>query len=218
MRYIIHASESRLWYVNGYLVPSIMRQGIGRDNIIVYSDKHGLGNLESCMRIFGLMPNSYEGSWHLQDDVIISEDFAERTSKAKDNCIISGFSSIYDLDNPGEVTPEQMWYSFPCIYIPNNLARECAGWYYETARKDVKYKSFIDMRNGDDYIFQEFVKSYYPEYSCINMVPNIVNHIDFLIGGSLCNKSRKEKAVMSRFWRDDKLLEDVWKWIKEHKQ
>ena len=34
-KYLIHASPGRMWYVTDYLIPSMVEQGIDRDNIVV---------------------------------------------------------------------------------------------------------------------------------------------------------------------------------------
>ena len=79
MKYMIHACNSRLWYVQEYLVPSMLNQGIEQDDIILYVDENSVGNLASCINSFLALPDDNKGVWHLQDDVIISRDFKERT-------------------------------------------------------------------------------------------------------------------------------------------
>ena len=50
-KYLIHACPKRMWYVQEYLVPSLLKQGIYESDISVYNDIDGLGNLKACMRV-----------------------------------------------------------------------------------------------------------------------------------------------------------------------
>lgn len=55
MKYIIHSCNDRLWYVNAYLIPSLINQGISRKNIILFNDDDSVGNqqawYQSCLYI-----------------------------------------------------------------------------------------------------------------------------------------------------------------------
>lgn len=81
MKYMIHACPKRMWYVSDYLIPSMLAQGIDKGNIIVWNDIDGVGNLASCLASFASCQEEGE-TWHLQDDVVICHDFAERTASA----------------------------------------------------------------------------------------------------------------------------------------
>ena len=81
MRYMIHCVPSRLWYVEDFLVPSMLEQGISSNEISIYCDYKRKGNLFSFMdsiRYCGEHPVE-GGTWHLQDDVLISRNFAKTT-------------------------------------------------------------------------------------------------------------------------------------------
>lgn len=212
-KYAIHCCNSRLWYVQEFLIPSMLKQGISKNDILLYVDKHNLGNLESCMRIFQSM-NGIGGTWHLQDDVIICKDFKKRTKQLekqfanqidKPYTIICGFASVFDKRIIGQTNIENMWWSFPCIYIPNTLASLCADWFY-LDRTQNEYRGYIDNKNCDDFLFRQYIHRYHKNVGVYNVAPNLVNHIDFLIGGSTVNKIRKEKILLSEYWDDDKAI------------
>ena len=74
-RYLIHACPRRMWYVEEYLIPSMLKQGIAKGDIRVYNDKEGEGNLRACMKAFALCEGIPGGTWHLQDDVCICRNF-----------------------------------------------------------------------------------------------------------------------------------------------
>ena len=48
----------------------------------------------------------------------------------------------------------------------------------------------------------------------INLNPNIVDHIDYLIGGTV-NSSKRSMQIRSRFWQDEYLVEELEKKLKE---
>lgn len=210
-KYYIHACPDRMWYVDGYLVPSIKEQGI--ENIIVKCDYERVGNLKSCMNIFESIGEG-GGSWHLQDDVVICRDFKKRTEEI-DNYIVCGFVIKHDnnISYEGLVPPEKMWWSFPCIYIPNMIARDCAHWVNERAKMIAMYSWMAMSGKNDDYLFREFLKLYYPNQKIINLKPNLVDHVDYLLGGTTVNHQRKNKDVRAAYFEDIDLVEELEKKI-----
>lgn len=164
-------------------------------------DNGGEGNLYATMNSF-----LYCGdAWHLQDDVCICHDFAERTKDPE--FITCGFCRL-DMsvpDTSGKQKADKMWFSFPCIYIPGNIAKGCAEWFYaegsKTENKDLK--RLIELRKGDDSFFREYIDTHYPDIEVVNMKPNLVAHIDYLIGGSIANKRIGHNlGAMSAFYED----------------
>ena len=210
--YMIHACPERMWYVEQYLVPSMKEQGI--NNVTVKCDTEHVGNLESCMKIFSQLPTD-GGTWHLQDDVIICRDFAERTEYLSDG-VVCGFVFGKDENHKfvGTVTPFQMWWSFPCIHIPNKLAKECAEWFYRTAQSHLTYAERVLSNREDDYFFKEYMRIFYPSYPIENIKPCLVDHIDYLIGGTT-GKKRKNPIVRAEWFEDTDLVAELEKNIKD---
>ena len=200
-KYLIHACPDRLWYVYGYLVPSMRNQGI--KDIDVRCDRAHLGNLQSCMKIFSTMEGD-GGTWHLQDDVYLCSDFKKRTEE-NDEGVVCGFI-WYISANIGVSKPAHMWYSFPCIRIPNKIARECAEWFYTEAIHDPKYADWVKENKYDDEIFKEFMIKFYPDEDILHLTPSLVDHIDYAIGGSVLNNRSGLKTRASRF--DDRKAAD----------
>ncbi len=226
--YMVHVCNDRLWYVKNFLLPSMIAQGIDPHSILVYQDKNGIGNLrsfiDSCNR---LCHNQSVGSsvWHLQDDVCVCSDFAERTflldSWSDDNEIICGFSCAYDnapVAGRFKVYEEKMWFSFPCIRLPMNITRDFTRWANVNLWQSQHFKEAVLRNKYDDLIFREWLIDSHWDCDVLNLAPNLVNHIDDIIGGSVCNKQRdKEQNTRSIFWDDDKLIEDLEKRINEYK-
>lgn len=210
-KYIIHACPDRMWYVNEYLVSSMKEQGI--DNIVIECDYKQVGNLQSCMDIFSRMGEP-GGAWHLQDDVIICRDFKERT-ELHTNDIVCGFVIKKDenYNHVGHVKPKNMWWSFPCIYIPNMLARDCANW-FSHAKYRSNYSWMVATKKYDDTVFKEFLLQYYPDYDVLNLKPNLIDHIDYLLGGTTINEQRTNKDVRSAYFDDIDLVIELEKKIR----
>lgn len=178
-----------------YLIPSMEEQGIDRELITTYVDSTEQGCLESCMDAFSSCDKP-GGTWHLQDDVILCSDFKERT-EALDDGMVCGISTIYDRDKRykiGQVDAQNMWYSFPCIRIPNDIARGCAEWYEKEIKYNPVYRDKVKEGKHDDEIFRDYVRLYHAKTKITNVAPNLVDHIDFLLGGSTVNKQRNTEV------------------------
>lgn len=218
-KYIIHACNSRMWYVDGYLVPSMLEQGINKDDIIVWLDKNNEGNLPAFLKCMEFCGKSEEhGFWHLQDDVIISRKFKEYTERY-DTGLVAGFASSYDSDPyfnkqvevpSGTVNIKDLWYSFCCIRIPNLLVRKFLDWWIKIAVKDGEViRVCINDKKNDDWAFRRFIMSYYPDMIVQNLKPNLVDHIDYIIGGSIINKERYGRETKSLYFEDTDLIEQL---------
>lgn len=209
MKYMIHACPQRMWYVNDYLIPSMRAQGI--EDIEVWNDTDGKGNLFSCMEAFRACGERAGGTWHLQDDVLICRDFAERTH-LHDDGIVCGFACRnFDMSvqERGFVPMIFMWYSFPCIRIPNELAGECAEWFFTDAMHRTQYAAQVVDRKHDDWFWREFLLERHRDDWVTNLSPNLVDHVDFLIGGTLINQQRNLQINRAAFFPDADLVEQL---------
>ena len=186
-----------------YLVPSMVQQEIDRSDITVYNDDDNAGCLTSYINSFKDLNGI--GTWHLQDDVVISERFKELT-ESHDNGVVCGYCNCYDKDiSYGYVSTEKMWYSFPCIRIPDNMAIDFAEW-LQTDKVQQTFGSYIKYNKHIDVLFQLYVNEKYSTIPVLNLSPNIINHIDYLIGGSVINGNRNEgpKELMAVYWEDSR--------------
>lgn len=209
-KYLIHTYPKRLWYVNEYLIPSMLKQGIKEEDISIYNDEKGEGNLRACMNAFASVPDDDKGTWHLQDDVLICKDFKERT-EWYDHGLVCGFSSnLYDggaADKKGAVHRENMWFSFPCIRIPNKWARDCAYWVTHYIIGNPVYERFWISGKNDDWAFRTWLRETVPDCVALNIMPNLVNHVDYLLGGG--SGGKREKPVTAQYWTDNDLVEEL---------
>lgn len=218
MKYLIHTHPKRNNYVDNYLIPSLINSGINEDDIYVILDSDGNGNLKSflySLKMILTIPILKEetGIWHLQDDVIISKDFKKKTETyAKKDLIINGFvSSNYNrkkLTLTGKQKVENMWLSMPCVFIPNRLVKEFLNWLDSVKNEERnEYKIRYKSNRHDDFFLYWFMQEKHQEEYCYNLKPNLVDHIDFLIGSSI-NKPR-DKQVRGYYYKDYDLVEKL---------
>lgn len=222
MKYMIHSCNQRQWYVDGFLVPSLLKQGIKESDIYVYQDKTRAGNLVSWVvscHVAYEMWGDNQNVWHLQDDVIVCRDFKERTEELEkdDAMAVCAFTCKYD-DNRGpgrKPLKDHMWYSFPCIRLRTSTMKEFANWADTYVWRDNQYGLWIRQKKGDDFIFRVFIESYYPNEIANNVIPNLVDHVDYLVGGTVVNPQRQSSRfdVRSMYWDDQELVDELEKEI-----
>ena len=225
-RYMIHTIPEREWYVHGFLIPCMTAQGIARSRIKVWSDKDRLGNLMACMTGFQWCGEREKPgfTWHLQDDVVPRHNMALWTEQmySRENIVmlrvICGFCSdhTYEEDTSryvGWVDWEKMWWSFQCIGMDDLLAGECAQWFLDHGPFGVGWlDANVREGKGDDSIFRRFLEELYPDMQVVNLRPNLVQHVDDLLGGSVINKDR-EFPIRAAYWDDNGEMAALQRWL-----
>lgn len=207
LRVLIHACPPRMWYVDQFLVPSLRSRGVEPR---IWNDEAGLGCLEICMAAFAAVEGDGD-TWHIQDDVLLCRDFVRRAEDFPAGEVVYGFACEYFLDDPdlhGTVYVPDAWHSFQCVRIPDAWARECAEWYYSGAwqrESDNPELEILKIANkGDDTFFREFLLCRHGEGTVINAKPNLAEHVDLLLGGSVLSQYRDYRAV-AHWWDDNDL-------------
>ena len=118
-----------------------------------------------------------------------------------------------------------LWHSFQCIYIPNRMAKEFVTWvrsgqWQESPNPEVAVLNRVGK--GDDTHFREFLLCRHPGETGYNFKPNLVEHIDWLIGGSTLTTSGKwfPDLPRSALWEDEDMVTDLHirlkAWKREH--
>ena len=187
MKILIHACPPRMWYVEEFLVPILCAQGA--EDIEIWNDTEGKGNLEACMEAFESREGD-GGTWHIQDDVLPCRDFVKRCSEF-DAGVVFGFACRNFNDNVGawgRVYTPDAWNSFQCVRIPDPLARECAAWFRDGSWQlspSPELPILVKLGKGDDTMFHEFLQDRHWDAQVVNLRPNLVEHIDWLLGGSV---------------------------------
>ena len=198
---MIHTYPGRLWYVTDFLIPSMRKQGI--KNIEVWNDWQYAGNLLSFVASMMECGERDGGIWHLQDDIVISHDFALKTQEYDSGMVAGYCHSVFGplISVSGKTKAPFLWNSFPCLRIPNEIAKEFAKWYLKDARKRKNYREWVQSDKHDDGFFHDFIDEAYPDMEVINLKPNIVDHIDYLLGGSTINADRTHES-RAEFFED----------------
>jgi hypothetical protein len=100
-----------------------------------------------------------------------------------------------------------MWHSFPCIRIPYKVLQEFVDW-VNSDYVQKRYRAYIIEGKYDDTLFREYMISKHPHVKVYNLYPNIVDTIDYLIGGSTINKLRSND-LRAAYFRDTELIEEL---------
>lgn len=206
--YMIHTCPKREWYVNEYLIPSMLKQGIKESQITVYCDSDKQGNLRACMNSFLTLPDE-SGTWHLQDDVLLCRDFKKRTEMYNHGLVAGFISQRWNNEVPfGIVNASNMPWTFPCIRIPNKIAKSAAKWILSDIVGNPIYTAQTKDGNGDDWAFKLYLQTYHKNDKIRVLEPSLVEHIDWFIGGSSVGSKRLEPTVARRF-DDQDLVEQL---------
>lgn len=215
MKVLIHAYPKRMWYVEGWLVPELRRQGA--DEIEVWNDAEGKGNLRACMESFAARSGD-GGTWHIQDDVILCRDFVQRC-REHDEGVVYGFCCEQFTDDPqqtGRVSVEDAWHSFQCVRIPDAYARDCAAWFFTGAGRDhAHYPLWISSGKMDDSVFRTWLVEAHGRETVENIKPCLVDHVDWMIGGSVLHPWRGYIA-RAYWWDDEELVRSLKASVKGH--
>lgn len=212
-KYLIHACPSRKWYVDEYLVPSMLKQGIKESDIAIYNDERKLGNLKAYIDASSIVSELDGGTWHLQDDIVLSKRFKTYT-EIYDRGIVCGFCSLYNEDTSVGIRPaKDMWYSFPCIRIPNIVLKSFIDWLC-SPEIQTKFRAYILANKFDDSLFREYILENHRSMIIHNLYPNIVDNIDYMIGGSIINYTR-DMQMTSLYFNEDDVKEELKHSLKE---
>lgn len=218
MKYLIHTIPKRLWYVEEYLIPSMVKQSIMKKDIYIYNDENGFGNLFAFLDSLNyVIENLSEecGVWHLQDDVIISKNFKNETEALTNTgCVVNGFvnRNYASVEKYGLVKVQDYWYSFPCVFIPNKYLEEFINW-IEKVKEHAPYRKRYLKGRYDDYFFYKFLEEEHPTDNMYNRKPNLVDHIDYLLGGT--TGTRKNIPVRAEYFEDLDLVEELERKLKD---
>lgn len=212
MKVLIHACPRRMWYVEGFLIKELESQGA--DKVEIWNDAEGKGNLRACMEAFASRTGD-GGTWHIQDDVLLCRDFVERC-RQHDEGVVYGFCNEKFTDDPlqtGRVSVEDAWHSFQCLRIPDAYARECAAWLEGPGMTSGLYQIWIRSGKMDDDVFRTFLLDQHGRETVENLAPNLVEHVDWIIGGSILSPWR-DHIARAYYWDDEELVNELQEAVK----
>lgn len=215
MKILIHAVPERMWFVNEFMIPALQAQGA--EQIEIWNDTEHRGNLDACLDAFASREGN-GGTWHLQDDVLPCRNFVTRCRDLDDG-VVFGFCcrNFGDrIDAFGQVYAPDAWNSFQCVRIPDSYARECACWVRSMRWKKESPAPELpilwQLGKGDDTFFHEFLQCCYPAEIVENVKPNLVEHVDWIIGGSTLQW--RDYIARAEYWDDEDLIDALREQIK----
>lgn len=208
MKIMIHACPARMWYVDEFLVPQLREQGVREEEILVWNDEAGWGNLKAFVKACEAIAGDGGHTWHIQDDVLLAHDFAERarTLETEQDGIVCGFCCANWGPKPikeGRVPMPFMWNGFQCVRIPDRIAGEFAVWMQSVGHTKPELRRWIQSNKGDDSCFRAFCLDRHRRDTVFNVNPNLVDHVDFLIGGTVINPQRPVQYNRAYYWEDN---------------
>ena len=216
MKYIIHTYPKRMWYVKNYILKDMIKQGIKADDILILNDKNEIGNLQAFVDSCEIVN---EDAWHLQDDVLISGKFRDKTEVlGRLNMIVSGFC-CYEFNEGatlcnGFTTAKFLYMSFPCLFIPLRYMKGFLEWFYLESTQQ-RFKDKIESKKNDDLMFYNYLMEFHKFDEIYNCKECLVDHVDYLIGGSLVNKERA--LTKATYWTEFERNKDLEKRLKDDK-
>lgn len=157
------------------IVKSLLSDGAQKDDITIFEDVNHEGALWSFTEACRLCTDD---TCFLQDDVTLCKRFPQRLTqavKSYGNMIISLFrlSTHKNKNKYGIRYGNDIWFSFPGLYIPIAVIKQYVDWYDKEYTGLGWQKKWKDV-GADDGIFYGFViRAGLPAY---NMFPNIVQH------------------------------------------
>lgn len=226
MKVLIHAYPKRMWYVNEYIVPSLVSAGVSPADIFVYNDEKLEGNLVSCMRSLLYYSDVFEGDndiWSLQDDVIICKGFKERCESLSDHDIVMGYSGECEPEKHDKVRPlckAHLWWSAPCMKMTPEIMRDISDFFWSRLAASHKYLLYHNLGKCDDVVINDYIADRLEKkkdgLDILQVSPSLVDHVDYLIGGSAIN-SQRTAIAKSKDFVDKDLVEELKESIERRK-
>lgn len=229
---ILRTCLNRKDYVIKYLIPSILQQGLPQDHLLIWEDTYEDGNLTCFLRMMDWIDKNVQKDgyiWLIQDDIIVSSTFVERLRKfdREFKGIVCGYCcdswNEEFLQKTGKQLNKNKWYSFPCERIPVNYTRDFLNWFDESVLKQGeqgdKYRLWVRLNKLDDSFWMSYIQQRHPDEQCWNVgeiidgVPQggLVEHVDYLLGGSRINIRHGDTRRLNYFWNQDQRTQAIEK-------
>ena len=214
MKIMIHACPARMWYVDEFLVPQLLGQGVEKDEIRIWNDTEGWGNLKAFIKSCEAVAGENGQTWHLQDDILLCRDFAPRarTLETETDGIVCGMCCANWGPRPiknGLVPMPFMWNGFQIVRIPDRLAGEFADWMQTVGRTRPELRRWVQTNKGDDSCFRAFCLDRHRADTVFNVAPNLADHVDFLIGGTVINPARPVQYNRAYYWDENDAVTEL---------
>ena len=95
------------------------------------------------------------------------------------------------------------------------IAAELADWFFTDAVYRERWRDRVADRKHDDWFFRKFMEERYPNDFVTNVRPCLVDHVDYLIGGTVINQNRHLTVNRAAYWTEPELIERLEKALEE---
>lgn len=222
MKYVIHTSPKRIDFVNKYQVPILIKYGINEKDIVVWNDTEFKGQLKAwleCAEEILKTDSIYDGCWHLEDDVVPCKDFLNLTSQPPQNDIVQGFRcKEFDdhYDCIGKQPIDKILYGSQCIWIPNVYLKSMLKMFEEEVLTGKRRKPLYDAGKFYSDTLLKCAMNKYHKYTFVyNLENSLVDHIDYLIGGSSVGVIRSKKICRAIKFDNQEEIDKLEQKLKE---
>ena len=96
----------------------------------------------------------------------------------------------------------------PGVWLPPECEVIDVSGAWETESPEAELQALHAANKGDDTFFREFLFCRHGEISVTNLRPNLVEHVDLLLGGSVLHPYRDYRAT-AYYWPDPELTEQL---------
>ena len=86
-------------------------------------------------------------------------------------------------------------------------ARWCAEWVLKYIIGNPVYRQYWEKGVNDDWAFRQYLKEFQRDCCALNIMPNLVDHVDYLLGGG--SGGMRKDLCRSQYWEDDDLVEEL---------
>lgn len=91
--------------------------------------------------------------------------------------------------------------------IPDPWARECADWVLTKIIGNPVYKRYWEKGKNDDWAFRQYLKTFHSDCVALNIMPCLVDHVDYLLGGG--SGGKRKEPVRAQYWTDDETIKKL---------
>lgn len=188
------------------MIPCFKRYGV--EDIIISNDEKMIGQLNAwtdCARQIINEKFDYDGTWHLEDDVVPCKNFKELSENLPETAdVIQGFitdNKLFDFNGTTGITGiENLPYGTQCIYIPNRYLKGFIRFVDEYVKTgNYRARQYNCGTLYADAVFRTYMRKYHKNATVNNLDSCMVEHVDYLIGGRSVKKQVLHNTKARKF-------------------
>ena len=84
-------------------------------------------------------------------------------------------------------------------------------WFKNDASQRTCNVQKVASNKSDDWFWIDFLREKHEDMKVTNLKPNLVDHVDFLLGGSILNPDRTSEKTRAYYFEDEDLVDELAK-------